>query len=205
MPGPDSTGQVQSYSGNVAVPPLATFTVMNLPVALQVEAAQRANRPVQILKSCPAASDGRNGQTVATKTAPRSKRAPIFAFIFVPPLTCCTLAARRSSGHQKRPVAISPASDPLRPEDAGNGLRSGYPGRKTLRPIVIIPQSIQSCGTSLAYTLPGCILAAVGSGSGSTSAAVVANAADSGSAVMASSPPFSGEARHHRSATHSQS
>ncbi len=45
MAGPSKIGQVQSYSGNVAVPPPVTLTAMFFPVALQVEAAHSAKRP----------------------------------------------------------------------------------------------------------------------------------------------------------------
>jgi hypothetical protein len=51
MAGPSKIGQVQSYSGKDAVPPAMTFTEMNFPVGLQVDAAQRAYRPLQIWKS----------------------------------------------------------------------------------------------------------------------------------------------------------
>ena len=51
MEGPSKIGQVQSYSGNVAVPPPVTLTVMFFPVALQVDAAHSAKRPRQIVKS----------------------------------------------------------------------------------------------------------------------------------------------------------
>ena len=51
MDGPVRIGQVQSYSGNLALPPPITLTVINRPVALQVEAAHNANCPGQIWKS----------------------------------------------------------------------------------------------------------------------------------------------------------
>jgi hypothetical protein len=46
------TGQVQSASGNVAVPPAAVLIVIVCPgFGLQVEAAQSAKYPLQIWKS----------------------------------------------------------------------------------------------------------------------------------------------------------
>jgi hypothetical protein len=48
---PERIGHVQSASGNVAVPPVATLTVICFPVGVQVEAAQSAKYPLQIWKS----------------------------------------------------------------------------------------------------------------------------------------------------------
>jgi hypothetical protein len=46
--GPLYTGQVQVASGNCAVPPPATFTVIMSPLGVQVEAAHNAYEPLQI-------------------------------------------------------------------------------------------------------------------------------------------------------------
>ena len=51
MAGPSKIGQVQLYSGKVAVPPPMTLTVIFPPLGWQVEAAHSAKSPSQILKS----------------------------------------------------------------------------------------------------------------------------------------------------------
>ena len=51
MAGPSKVVQVQLYSGNVAVPPPMTLTVIFPPLGWQVDAAHKANSPSQILKS----------------------------------------------------------------------------------------------------------------------------------------------------------